>query len=67
MNVGFQVLFKIKHYAGSTLSLGKFSCDLNIKEKHHCKHWFLTLARSQQMLVPPPSPTICFTKMILID
>ena len=71
MNLGFQVVFKVKHHAVSSRSLGKLTRDLNLTfiarllRKHHCKHWFLTLVRSQPMFASPLP--ICLTKMILID
>ena len=61
MNLGFQVVFKVKHHAVSSPSLGKLTRDLNLTfiacllRKHHCKHWFLTLVRSQPMFASPPS------------
>ena len=71
MSLGFQVVFKVKHHAVSSRSLGKLTRDLNLTfiarllRKHHCKHWFLTLVRSQPMFASPLP--ICLTKMILID
>ena len=61
MNLGFQVAFKVKHHAVSSRSLGKLTRDLNLTfiacllRKHHCKHWFLTVVRSQPMFASPPS------------